>query len=128
MFLLVLFAQLWVSAPDSKAILSGNWQSCRDGEGHYAERVFDYAINGELQWSFHMGPHQFALYRAGEELVPDDHDAGSNLLSGGALVESGDNGSRTWLVRPLHLRVHVVQAGGSREECQSWFVRIERAK
>lgn len=123
----ILLGQLWMSLPDSTAILNGSWQSCQDDAGQYGERVYDYHVNGKLLWSFHMGPRDdFALFKAGTELEPDWHDTPFNLLD--STVAAGPNGKRSWTIKSLKLKVSVVQAGGSRDECQSWIIRIERIK
>lgn len=119
--------QLWVTIPDNTSILQGNWQSCQlteaEGGGH-GERVYDYHKNGELKWSFHMGPlDDFSLFAAGTELDPDFHDTPLNLLAQQPSLKK-----RRWSIRSLKLRIEVTQAGGSRDDCQSYFVRIEPLK
>lgn len=130
----LLLAQLWTSTLSQKAQadgvkLSGNWQSCQarseDGSIEYGERVFEYRVNGVLKWSLHLGPKdQFALY---PDLGPDGpdhtHDVG-NLLTPEYIVST----SKTWAVPTLKLKVDVVLAGGSRDECESYYVQVERLK
>ncbi|MGH9141563.1 MAG: hypothetical protein ACRD2I_10545, partial [Vicinamibacterales bacterium] len=58
-------AQLFRPFTDHRtALLEGNWQSCRDDDGSYAERVYDGRWAGLAPFELHMGPyHDFALYR-----------------------------------------------------------------
>src|SRR5438132_11417110 len=64
-------AQLFRPFTDrSRAMLEGNWQSCREADGQYAERVYDGRWPGMEPFELHMGPyHEFALFRG----VQDEH-------------------------------------------------------
>lgn len=128
--LLLFILQLWTSVPDRGAILSGHWQSCWDAsEGRYGEMAYDHVVNGRQLWTFHMGERDdFALFK-GYEPENDDHDSPLNLLSGHhALSLPVLNGKREWTAPSLRLWISVVQAGGSREECLGFYVRIEQTK
>src|SRR6476661_3145619 len=37
-------------------ILEGNWQSCREPDGGYAERIYDARLPGFGDFELHMGP------------------------------------------------------------------------
>ena len=65
---------------DSRNVLEGNWQSCRDRDGSYAERVYDHVVNGVGQFEVHMGPRrEFAIFK-GVQDAHRDHDSPDNLL------------------------------------------------
>ena len=75
-------AQQFISFSDrTRAILEGNWQSCREADGMYAERVYDAKLPGGETFELHMGPfREFALFRG----IQDDHrehSSADNLLS-----------------------------------------------
>lgn len=125
--------QLWTSftTPISRAdgaILYGNWQSCMDDTGDYAERIYYHKVNGKLLWSFHFGPYdEFALF-AGD---PGDleHDDPLNLLAPAYKFNvNAPKTGRNWTSSKLNLRVNVVAAMGSRAECQSFVVKVEKMK
>lgn len=107
---------------------AGTWQSC-DGE----ERVLEHRVLGRTLWSLHMGPNdEFALYRPGAE-PPDgdhDHEGTGNLLGPAYRVSmlSTYRGVRRWAISSLKLWISVVRAGGSRQECESFFIRIEEKR
>ena len=64
----------------SRALLEGNWQSCREGDGQYSERVYDGKWPGIGPFELHMGPyHEFALFR-GIQDAHRDHNSSDNLL------------------------------------------------
>jgi len=109
----------------SNAILEGNWQSCREGDGQYSERVYDGKWPGIEPFELHLGPyHEFALFRG----IQDDHRAhasSTNLLRP-FTVELRENQARqSWDVPGLHFEVRL--AGGSREDCESWFISLKRS-
>ena len=109
----------------TRALLEGNWQSCREGDGHYGERVYDGKWAGLEPFELHMGPyHEFALFRG----IQDDHrehTSADNLLRP-FNVEIRSNAARqTWDAGGLHLEVTL--AGGSREDCESWYVTLKRS-
>ncbi len=74
-------AQLWRPfSNDARNLLEGNWQSCRENDGQYAERVYDHVVNGVGQFEVHMGPRrEFAIFK-GVQDVHRDHDSPDNLL------------------------------------------------
>jgi hypothetical protein len=119
-------AQFSSSADRSQPMLEGNWQSCRDGDGQYSERVYDAKWPGMDPFEFHMGPyHEFALFR-GVQPEHRDHASAENLLKPTTIAVIGNRGAQTWDVAGLH--VEVALAGGSREDCESWFVSVKRLK
>lgn len=119
-------AQLFRPFTDrSRALLEGNWQSCREADGQYAERVYDGRWPGMEPFELHMGPyHEFALFR-GIQDDHRDHDSAQNLLKPHTVELVSNNAKHTWEVNGL--RLQVVLAGGSREDCESWFVTLSRS-
>jgi hypothetical protein len=106
------------------ALLEGNWQSCRESDGQYAERVYDGRWAGLEPFELHMGPyHEFALFRGLRE-DHRDHASPENLLKPHTVELVGNNAKHIWDINGLHLEV--VLAGGSREDCESWFVTLTR--
>lgn len=133
MFFIVL--QLWTSLmspsdPANGVKLFGSWQSCAQ-DGVYGERVYDRVERGVHLWSLHMGPKdEFALYRGyGPEGEDHEHNV-DNLLGTAFRVSDIDTwrGKRNWTVPSLKLHVNVVAAGGSRDECNSFVIKIEGMK
>ena len=106
----------------ARAMIEGNWQSCRDRDGQYAERVYDGRWPGLPPFELHLGPyHEFALFRGIEE-SHRDHNSPENLLIPHTVELKANRGTQTWDVAGLHLEVAL--SGGSREECESWYVRM----
>ena len=65
---------------DTRNILEGNWQSCRERDGTYAERVYDHVVNGVGQFEVHMGPRrEFAIFK-GVQDAHREHESPENLL------------------------------------------------
>jgi hypothetical protein len=63
-----------------RALLEGNWQSCREEGGQYSERVYDNTLPGIGPFELHLGPyHEFALFR-GIQDEHRDHTSSQNLL------------------------------------------------
>jgi hypothetical protein len=109
----------------SRAMLEGNWQSCREADGQYGERVYDGRWPGLGPFELHMGPyHEFALYR-GIQSEHRDHQSSENLLKPYKLDVVGNQARHRW--DAAGLRLDVALAGGSREECESWFVSLKRS-
>jgi hypothetical protein len=106
------------------ALLEGNWQSCREADGKYSERVYDNKLPGIGAFELHMGPyHEFALFRG----VQDEHrahDSSANLLHPYNVEVVGNLAHQKW--ETSGVLIEVTLAGGSREECESWFVSLRR--
>src|SRR5262249_575483 len=85
-------AQLFRPFTDrSNALLEGNWQSCRESDGQYAERVYDGRWQGFDPFELHMGPyHDFALF-SGIQDGHRDHNSANNLLKPHTLEVVGNN-------------------------------------
>lgn len=126
---LLVALQLWTTTPRKPpVILEGNWQSCPEGVS-YAERVYEYRLNGVHKWELHMGPHdEFALFTTQvNDEDGSEHASVANLL-GPAYHISDINTlrhDRTWKLPKLHLWINIVRAGGSRDDCESFYIRIE---
>jgi hypothetical protein len=106
----------------SRAMLEGNWQSCRESDGQYSERVYDGRWAGIAPFELHMGPyHDFALFR-GIQDAHREHDSAENLLRPHTVELLGNRARHTWDIPGLHLEVRL--AGGSRDECESWYVTL----
>ena len=122
------YAQLFRPFTDrtrADALLEGNWQSCRESDGQFAERVYDGRWPGLQPFELHMGPyHEFALFR-GIQDEHRDHGSAANLLKPYTVELAGNNARHSWDVNGLHFEV--VLAGGSREDCESWFVTLSRS-
>ena len=109
----------------TRAMLEGNWQSCRESDGKYAERVYDGRLPGLGPFELHMGPyHEFALFR-GVQDEHRDHASSDNLLRPYTVEVAGVAAKHKW--ETSGLRLEVTLAGGSREDCESWWVTLRRA-
>jgi hypothetical protein len=119
-------AQFIPHSDRSRLTLDGNWQSCREADGGYSERVYDGKWPGLPPFELHMGPyHDFALFR-GIQDEHRDHGSPDNLLNPHTVELSGKQAHHTWDVGGLHLEVSL--AGGSREECESWYLTMTRSR
>ncbi len=112
---------------NSHAILEGNWQSCREDDGRYSERVYDHVVNGVPRFEVHMGPRrEFAIF----EGVQDEHrahDSPANLLRPYRLDVGGNLAKHEWKIPSLDLVFSATLSGGSRGDCESWYVLLEPA-
>jgi hypothetical protein len=107
------------------ALLEGNWQSCRESDGYYSERVYDNDLPGIGPFEVHMGPyHEFALFRGIQE-EHRDHASSANLLRPYNVEVVANRGAFRWDVAGLRLQVSL--GGGSRDDCESWFLSLRRA-
>ena len=119
-------AQLFRSfSSDPRHVLEGNWQSCRDRDGQYAERVYDHVVNGVGKYEVHMGPRrEFALF-AGVQDAHRDHESADNLLKPFRVAMDAGRAKQRWEIPSLNLAFTATLAGGSRTDCESWFILLE---
>ena len=110
---------------DPRHVLEGNWQSCRDRDGQYAERVYDHVVNGVGKYEVHMGPRrEFAIF-AGVQDVHREHESSDNLLKPFRVAMDAGRAKQRWDIPSLNLAFTVTLAGGSRTDCESWFILLE---
>lgn len=110
-----------------QALLEGNWQSCKEPDGYYGERVYDYTAR-EPKFELHMGPnHEFAIFQGIQE-EHRGHDWSGNLLNTAKkplnYSVSRDLTKQTWQIPKLNVILTVTWAGGSYTDCESWFVLL----
>jgi hypothetical protein len=109
---------------DPRNILEGNWQSCREPDGSYTERVYDHVVNGVGRFEVHMGPRrEFAIFPG----VQDEHrahDSADNLLKPFRVPMENGRASGRWQIPSLNLLFTATLAGGSRTDCDSWFITL----
>jgi len=117
-------AQFTSYSRNSKNILDGNWQSCREVDGSYSERVYDHVVNGVPQYEVHLGPkREFALF-AGVQEEHRDHDSPANLLQPYRLDMESNLAKHEWKIPSLNLVFTATLAGGSRSDCESWYILL----
>jgi hypothetical protein len=105
-------------------ILEGNWQSCREADGNYSERVYDHVVNGVPKFEVHMGPRrEFAIF-AGVTDEHRAHDSPTNLLQPYVLAGEGNLAQHEWKIPSLNLVFTATLAGGSRGDCESWYILL----
>ena len=110
---------------DTRNILEGNWQSCRDRDGTYAERVYDHVVNGVGQFEVHMGPRrEFAIFK-GVQDAHREHDSPENLLKPFRVAFENGRATQHWEIPSLNLTFTATMAGGSRTDCESWYLLLE---
>lgn len=111
---------------NSLAILEGNWQSCRESDGVYSERVYDHVVDGAgRRFEVHMGPRwEFAIF-AGVQEEHRDHDSAENLLKPFRVDLEAGRAHKRWEIPSLGLGFTVTLGGGSRTDCESWFILLE---
>lgn len=118
-------AQFTPFSHDSRNILEGNWQSCRDRDGQYSERVYDHVVNGVGKFEVHMGPRrEFAMFK-GIQDEHREHDAPENLLKPFRVPMESGRAKQHWDIPSLNVSFTVTMAGGSRTDCESWFILLE---
>jgi hypothetical protein len=104
-------------------ILEGNWQSCRGDDGEYSELVYDGPA-----WELHLGPRdEFAFFIGHPE--DDDHTNKDNKFSAYHYKDvEALAGGRNWSVDAgrYHLVFNAILAGGSRDECESYFIKLTK--
>ena len=114
-------AQLFRPFSDHRtSLLEGNWQSCRERDGQYAERVYDHVVNGVPIFEVHMGPRrEFAMFK-GIQDEHRDHESPENLLKPFRVPMQAGRAKQRWEIPSLNLTMTVTLAGGSRTDCESW--------
>jgi hypothetical protein len=122
-------AQFNSTSSSRENILEGNWQSCQEpGNRRYAERVYDHVVNGVGQFEVHLGPRrEFAIFM-GVQDEHREHDAPENLLKPFRVQLEGTRASQRWEVPSLNLAFTVTLGGGSRTDCESWFILLQPLK
>jgi hypothetical protein len=110
---------------DSHKILEGNWYSCREPDGQYGERVYDHVVSGVGKFEVHLGPRkEFAIFK-GVQDAHRNHDAPENLLKPYRVAMDAGRAKQRWEIPSLNLVFTVTLAGGSRTDCDSWFIVLE---
>jgi len=110
---------------DPRKVLEGNWYSCREPDGQYGERVYDHVVNGEGKFEVHLGPRrEFAIFK-GIQDVHREHESTENLLKPYRVVMESGRAKQRWEIPSLNLVFTVALAGGSRTDCESWFIVLE---
>jgi hypothetical protein len=119
-------AQEWISySSNPRNILEGNWQSCVDRSGRYAERVYDHVVNGVAQFEVHLGPRrEFAIFQ-GVQDEHREHGTMDNLLKPFRVPSEGSRARQRWEVPLLNLAFTVSLGGGSTTDCESWYILLE---
>jgi len=109
----------------SRSILEGNWQSCLEADGRYGERIYDHAVNGVGRFEVHLGPRrEFAIFK-GVQAQHRDHASPENLLTPYRVRVVDRRARQRWEIPSLNLAFTVELAGGSRTDCESWFIVLE---
>ena len=107
---------------DPRSVLEGNWQSCRESDGQYGERVYDHVTGPGGVFELHMGPRrEFALFK-GVQDAHRDHDSPENLLKPYRVPLEAGRAKQRWEMPSMHLVLTATLAGGSRTDCESWFI------
>jgi len=116
-------AQEWISYnSDPKNILEGNWQSCVQAGGRYAEKIYDHYVNSVPQFEVHLGPRrEFAIFKGVQE-EHREHELRENLLQPYRIRMEGSRARQHWDVPSLNLSFTVTLGGGSTMDCESWYI------
>jgi hypothetical protein len=122
-------AQFTPHGGNDQNILEGHWSSCQDPPGGpYAERVYDHVVNGVGQFEVHLGPRrEFAIFK-GVEDAHRDHAAPDNLLKPFRVIMHNGRARQRWELPSLNLVFTVTMGGGSRTDCESWYIVLEPLK
>ncbi len=109
---------------DPRNILEGNWQSCRERDGRYSERVYDHHAGSQGVFELHLGPRrEFALFK-GVQDEHREHASPENLLKPYVVPLIDGRATKRWEIPSLNLVFSVELAGGSRMDCESWFITL----
>jgi len=109
-------------------VLEGTWESCRAPDGQFAERVYDHVVDGVPQFEVHLGPQrQFAIFK-GVQDTHRAHDSSENLLKPFDVHIVHNRARQRWEIPPLNRVFTVTMGGGSRTDCENWYVLLEPLK
>jgi hypothetical protein len=109
-----------------RKILEGSWSSCREADGQYGERVYDHVVNRGGKFEVHLGPRrEFALFKSVQD-AHRDHDSPDNLLKPYRVAMDAGRAKQHWEIPALNLSFTVTLAGGSRTDCENWFIVLEQ--
>lgn len=116
-------AQDWIPYhSDPKNILEGNWQSCQQSDGRYAEKIYDHFVNSVPQFEVHLGPRrEFAIFK-GVQDEHREHELRENLLQPYRVMMEGSRARQHWDIPSLNLSFTVALGGGSTMDCESWYI------
>jgi len=110
---------------DPRKILEGNWQSCREPDGQYSERVYDHVVGGAGKFEVHLGPRrEFAIFKDVQD-AHRDHGSPENLLKPFRVALDAGRAKQHWEIPSLNVSFTVTLAGGSRTDCESWYILLE---
>ena len=110
---------------DPRKILEASWSSCREADGQYGERVYDHVVNRGGKFEVHLGPRrEFAIFK-GVQDTHRDHESPDNLLKPFRVQMDSGRAKQHWEIPSLNLSFTVTLAGGSRTDCDSWFITLE---
>lgn len=110
---------------DPRNILEGHWQSCREADGRYGERVYDHVVSGVPKFEVHMGPRrEFAIFKAVQD-QHRDHASADNLIKPHVVQMQAGRAKQRWEIPSLNLVFSVTLGGGSRTDCENWFITLE---
>jgi hypothetical protein len=110
---------------DPRNILEGNWQSCPERDGRYAERIYDHIVNGVAQYEVHLGPRrEFAIF-VGAQDEHREHGSTENLLKPFRVMMEGTRARQQWDIPALKLSFTVTMGGGSTTDCESWYILLK---
>jgi hypothetical protein len=109
----------------TRGILEGHWESCREPDGHYGERVYDNTLPGIGPFELHLGPyHEFALFRGIQE-EHRDHESDDNLLRPYNVEVRANRAAQMW--EAAGMKLEVALGGGSRADCESFYLNLTRS-
>ena len=112
-----------VTTPGTSSKATGS--RAASATGRYSERVYDHVVNGVGQFEVHMGPRrEFAIFR-GVQDAHREHDSPDNLLKPFRVVLDAGRAKQRWDIPSLNLAFTVTLAGGSRTDCESWYILLE---
>jgi hypothetical protein len=87
--------------------------------------VYDHVVNGVGQFEVHLGPRrEFAIFE-GVQDAHREHASPENLLKPFRVIMENGRAKRRWEIAPLNVAFTVTMGGGSRTDCESWYILLE---